>query len=133
MKNPMLTFSLAALTLLVPAFPIQAQEDTAPPRKAESKTESKAASQAKAKAAAAKAKAKAKAKAEADAKRIDINGATKAQLKTVSGLTDADVDKIIAGRPYLTKAHLVTNNVLPASTYQAIRHYIEARQPGVKR
>ena len=130
MKTKLLSFSLTAVTLLAPAFSVRAQEDVAPPQK---KAESKATSQAKAKAAAAKAKAKAKAKAEADAKRIDINSATKAQLKTVPGLTDADVDKIIAGRPYLTKAHLVLNKVIPEGTFLAIRGRIEARQPGAKR
>jgi hypothetical protein len=30
-------------------------------------------------------------------------------------------DKIIAGRPYLSKTNLVTHNVIPMVTYQAIR------------
>lgn len=81
----------------------------------------------------AKAKAKAKAKAEADANLVDINSATKEQLKAIPGLTDAYAEKIIAGRPYLSKAHLVTKEVLPLGIYHSIRGRVAARQPGVKR
>ncbi len=84
--------------------------------------------QAKAKARAAKIQAKAKAKAAQDAKRVDVNTATRDQLKAVPGLPEAYVDKIIAGRPYLTKAHLVTNQVLPEGIYLAIKDRLMVRQ-----
>ena len=93
---------------------------------------SKEAVQGKIKARAAKVQAKAKAKAELDAKRVDINTATKEQLKAIPGLTEAQVDKIIAGRPYLTKAHLVTNQVLPEGVYLSIKDRIAVRKPGGK-
>ena len=45
-------------------------------------------------------------------KPVDINSANKAELKKLPGIDDAKADKIIAGRPYLSKAHLVTRNVI---------------------
>ena len=131
MKNHLLKLTLTALTLVSPALQARAQEDVEPPRKTESKS-AKAAREAKAKTNAAKVKAQAKAKAEAEAKAIDINSATKDQLKTLPGITDAYADKIIAGRPYLSKAFLVTKNVLPNDLFQTLRKRIVARQPGVK-
>lgn len=131
MKNQLLNLTLAALTILAPALEVRAQEETEPPRKTESKS-AKAARAAKAKATAAKAKERAKAKAEAEAKALDINSATKAQLKTLPGITDAYADKIIAGRPYKSKAFLVTNNIIPEALFQTLRHQIVARQAGVK-
>ena len=59
---------------------------------------------------------------------VDINGATKEELKKLPGVTDTYADKIIAGRPYLTKAHLVTHNVLPAGLYESIKKRIVAKQ-----
>jgi len=52
---------------------------------------------------------------------VDINSATAAQLKALPGIGDAYAAKIIAGRPYLSKTNLVTHNVIPMVTYQAIR------------
>ncbi|WP_243317756.1 ComEA family DNA-binding protein [Geothrix paludis] len=130
MKTPLLKMALVALALLAPATSLRAQE-TEPPRKAASKS-AKGATEAKTKANAAKVKARVKAKAEADAKAIDINSATKDQLKTLPGITDAYADKIIAGRPYLSKAFLVTKNILPNDLFQTLRKRIVARQPGAK-
>ncbi|HEY3270194.1 MAG TPA: helix-hairpin-helix domain-containing protein [Geothrix sp.] len=131
MKNSLLTMTLALSALLAPALKARVQEEIEPPRKVESKS-AKTLSAAQTKAMAAKAKARAKAKAEADAKAIDINSATKEQLKTLPGITDAYADKIIAGRPYLSKAFLVTKNIIPEDLFQSLRHRIAARQPGVK-
>jgi len=61
-------------------------------------------------------------------KLIDINSASRSQLKTLPGIGDAEADKIIAGRPYLSKIHLVTEAGLPLGTYQSIRHQIVAVQ-----
>jgi competence protein ComEA len=61
-------------------------------------------------------------------KPIDINSASRAQLKTLPGIGDAEADKIIAGRPYLSKVHLVTEVGLPVGVYQSIRHQIVAVQ-----
>jgi DNA uptake protein ComE-like DNA-binding protein len=81
----------------------------------------------KAKAADQEAKAK-KAKAAAKVKLVDINSAGRTELKTLPGITDTEADKIIAGRPYLSKANLVTQNVLPRKTYEGLKARVIARQ-----
>ncbi|MBL0311799.1 MAG: helix-hairpin-helix domain-containing protein [Holophagaceae bacterium] len=64
---------------------------------------------------------------------VDINNASKDELKTIPGVTDAYADKIIAGRPYLTKAHLVTHNIISAGLYDSIKKRIYAKQNLQKR
>lgn len=59
---------------------------------------------------------------------IDINSASRTRLKTLPGIGDAEADRIVAQRPYLSKADLVSRDVLPAGVYQAIRHKIVAVQ-----
>lgn len=54
-------------------------------------------------------------------KTVDINNAGKAELKTLPGIGGAEADKIVAGRPYLSKADLVTDNVLPRDVYEKIK------------
>lgn len=71
----------------------------------------------------AQAKAAAAKKAAAT-KRIDLNNASKAQLRTLSGIGDAEADLIIASRPYSSKADIVTKAGLPAGLYMAIRRQI---------
>jgi competence protein ComEA len=66
--------------------------------------------------------------AAAPVKPIDINSASRAELKTLPGIGDAEADKIIAGRPYLSKAHIVTESGIPEGVYQSIRHRIVAVQ-----
>jgi competence protein ComEA len=61
-------------------------------------------------------------------KPVDINSATKAELKKLQGIDDAGADKIIAGRPYLTKAHLVTHNIISRGVYEQIKKQIVAIQ-----
>lgn len=63
--------------------------------------------------------------------RVDINGASRAELKTLPGIGEAEATKIIAGRPYLTKIDLVTKNVLPEGVYLALRDQIIAKQSGL--
>ena len=72
------------------------------------------------------AKAKA-AKAAGKIKLVDINSASKAELKTLPGISDDYADKIIAGRPYLSKADLTTRKVIPAGPYQRIRSRVIAK------
>jgi len=59
---------------------------------------------------------------------VDVNSASRAELKKLRGIGDAEADKIIAGRPYLSKSELVTKGALPAGVYQVIRHEIIAKQ-----
>jgi competence protein ComEA len=60
---------------------------------------------------------------------VDINSATKAELKKLPGISEADADKIIAGRPYATKANLVTHKILSEDTYQNVKRLVIAKQP----
>ena len=69
-----------------------------------------------------------RAKAAVSVKFVDINSATKDELMAIPGVTDVYADKIIAGRPYRTKAHLVTHNILSAGLYESIKKRIVARQ-----
>jgi len=74
--------------------------------------------------------AKAKsAKSTAKVKQVDINSASKKELKTLPGIGDAEADKIIAGRPYLTKAHLTTRDILPRGVYENLKMLVIAKQP----
>ena len=63
---------------------------------------------------------------------VDINSATKEELKKLPGIGDAEADKIIAGRPYLTKAHLQTHNIVSPDVYQALRQLVVAKQKDSK-
>lgn len=63
---------------------------------------------------------------------VDINGASKEALMKLPGISDALADKIIAGRPYRTKAHLVTHDILPQGVYESIKHRIVAKQKPAK-
>ena len=65
----------------------------------------------------------------APVKLIDINTASRSDLKTLTGIGDAEADRIIAGRPYLSKAELVTKKVMPAGPYLSIRKRIVAMPP----
>lgn len=115
MKSNIVKTALIAITLLLSAGLSFA---------ADSKPEAAAAPKAKASASSVQVK---KASA-ANVKLVDINSATKAELMKLQAISDADADKIIAGRPYLTKAHLVTHNIISASVYHSLKTMIIAKQ-----
>jgi hypothetical protein len=62
------------------------------------------------------------------AKLVDINSASRAELMTLPGISAADADRIIASRPYLSKAELVTKNVLGEGPYVSVRRHVVAVQ-----
>jgi competence protein ComEA len=68
-------------------------------------------------------------KAAARAMPVNINGASREELKKLPGINDAEADKIVAGRPFPTKAHLVTRNIITIGVYENIKHLIVAKQP----
>jgi DNA uptake protein ComE-like DNA-binding protein len=68
-------------------------------------------------------------KAMAKIKPVDINSANEKQLKKLPGITDAEVRRIIAGRPYASKVWLVTNGVIGEGPYSNIKNLIVAKQP----
>lgn len=61
-------------------------------------------------------------------KPIDINRATAAELEAIPGIGKVYAAKIIAGRPYTTKAGLVQKNILSAALYEKIKDRIIAKQ-----
>lgn len=60
-------------------------------------------------------------------KLVDINSAQKDELKKLPGIGDAQAEKIMAGRPYGSKAHLITRNVLERGTYDAVNQLVVAK------
>ena len=121
MQRNLIQAALIAAALLLSAGTAPAA-DTKPATGADSKAGSAA------KAAATGAKAK-PAKPAANVKPVDINSASKKELMKLPGIKEAEADKIIAGRPYLTKAHLVTHNIIDQGTYEGLKYLVVARQP----
>jgi competence protein ComEA len=122
MKYPRLWTLLLALALFVLPYCVYAQQ--APPANADSGA---AATHAPAKAKHHRATHKAAAKAEAKPK-IDINSASKDELRTLTGIGEATAEKIIDGRPYKTKAELRTKKIVTRKEYAKISSHIIAKQ-----
>ena len=58
-------------------------------------------------------------------KKVDLNNASLAELKTLPTVGDAEAKKIIAHRPYKSKGELVTKAGLPEGVYHAVKHKVE--------
>ena len=59
---------------------------------------------------------------------LDINTASRDQLKALRGIGDAYADRIIKGRPYAAKNQLIQKGILPSNTYAGIQNRIVARR-----
>lgn len=119
MKFSIIKTSCIALSLLMSASLCSAADNQASASKsATSKTETSVQSG-----------TAAKPKAATKVKLVDINSAKKVELKTLPGVSDAEADKIIAGRPYGSKAHLLTHKIVSAEIYDGLKSLVIAKQP----
>jgi len=59
---------------------------------------------------------------------VDLNSASRAELRALPGIGDAYVDRIIRGRPYTAKNQLVQRGILPAEAYGRIQDLVVARR-----
>jgi competence protein ComEA len=58
----------------------------------------------------------------------DVNTATKEQLLTLPGVTPAEADRIIAGRPYERPEDLVTRHVISKKEYDRISDLLKTKK-----
>lgn len=58
---------------------------------------------------------------------VDLNSASKADLMKLPGIGEAEADKIIAERPLLTKADLVTHKLVPMGAYESLKGRVMAK------
>lgn len=66
----------------------------------------------------------------APVKLVDINRAGRKELMTLPGIGAAEADRIIANRPYMTKADLVGKQVLPMGPYLSLKNQVIALPKG---
>ena len=69
------------------------------------------------------------AKKPAAPKKVDLNNASLAELKTLPTIGEAEAKKIIAHRPYKSKGELVTKAGLPEGVYHAVKYRVELQTP----
>jgi competence protein ComEA len=61
-------------------------------------------------------------------KPLNVNTATREQLLSLPGVTAAEADGVIAGRPYDDPGQLVTRRILPQSKYDKIADRLAAKK-----
>ena len=77
---------------------------------------------------AAKAMKSSSKKAAAHMAKLDLNSASKEDLMKLPGVGDATADKIIAARPFKTKAELTAKGIVTKKEYAAIANRVIAKQ-----
>lgn len=106
--------------LLAAAIPLAAQGEAKP--KAPAKPAPKTAPKTQPKVAPARLKGK--------LKPVDLNSATKNEIAFMLAIPEDLAAKIVAGRPYRTKAKLLTKKIVTAEVYAAIKDKVVAVQTG---
>jgi len=61
-------------------------------------------------------------------KPLDLNAATKEQLLNLPGVTAAEADRLIAGRPYNEPGEVVTRRIMPKTEYDKIADRVTAKK-----
>jgi DNA uptake protein ComE-like DNA-binding protein len=61
-------------------------------------------------------------------KAVDLNTATKEQLVGLPGMTAAQADRVIAGRPYNEPGDLVTRRIVPKIEYDKIADRVTVKK-----
>ena len=61
-------------------------------------------------------------------KQLDLNTATKDQLQTLPGVTAAEADRVIAGRPYSEAGDVVTRRIMRKTEYDKIADRVTAKK-----
>ncbi len=61
-------------------------------------------------------------------KQLDLNTATRDQLLSLPGVTAAEADRLIAGRPYSEAGDLVTRRIMPKTEYDKIADRVTAKK-----
>jgi competence protein ComEA len=61
-------------------------------------------------------------------KPLDLNTATRVELVSLPGVTEAEADRVIAGRPYSEPGELVTRHIMPKPEYDKIADRVTARR-----
>jgi competence protein ComEA len=60
-------------------------------------------------------------------KPLDLNAATKEQLVTLPGITSAEAERVIAGRPYKKPEDMVTRRIMSKTEYDKIADRVTAK------
>lgn len=63
------------------------------------------------------------------ARLVDLNSASKVELVKLPGVGEAIADRIIAGRPWVSKYDLVVKKVVTRGVYDKFARLVVARQP----
>ena len=61
-------------------------------------------------------------------KPLDLNTASKEQLLSLPGVTAAEADRVIAGRPYNESGEVVTRGIMPKTEYEKIADRVTVKK-----